>query len=332
VAEVRENPFLEGLSGRVGEFVFRIRDGRTFVARRPARRRSATTTEPRGRTLSRFKEAVAFAREARHKPAFRSLSRVLRGYSPYHLAIQDYLSLPLIEKVDDQDVTGQGGVLVIDVSEKIDVRSVEVRLLEAGGEGVTSKITAPAAGQTGVQPAATEPGRRVTVIRAERVLGARRTLRREVRPASAAGSAGTPAATEAARGSGPASAPSTPAEIFFRQPPTGAAQASKTGPGHAADAGAAAEPGAAETPQGFRSPDEAGSHTRRDEQRAERHGEAEDAGERPPLTVTTWRLVLPRPGEVEIRASDYAGNEAKLQRWVGPAGQPGLFESGASRG
>jgi hypothetical protein len=146
MAVARGNPLLDGLHGRVGELVFRRLGEHTIVSQRPSRRRPPKASEQRERTVSRFREAVAFAREARHTPAFRSLARALRGYSPYHLAIQDYLSEPVIESVDDSEVGSTGGPVTVVVSERIEVRSVEARML-VGGESV--------------------------VIRGERVLGAR---------------------------------------------------------------------------------------------------------------------------------------------------------------
>jgi hypothetical protein len=293
MAEVRKNPLLEGLSGRVGDVVFRIRDGRTFVARRPVRGPARAATGARGETISRFKLAVAFAREARHKPAFRSLSRMLRGYSPYHLAIQDFLSIPVIERINAAGVGSAGGSLVIEVSEKIEVRSVEVRLLEGRG--------------------GTNPG--AILLRAERVSGARRI------PPGAEGEEarrrGGPLepprqqATHPVRGSDPGgyartvpsspAPPSTPAEIFFRRPTATTTPAGQAGARASASAN---EPGPTARPEAT----DAGGV-----------GSADESVEGASLvTWTIWRLMLPRPGEIEVRALDYAGNAATRRMWVGP--------------
>ncbi len=129
MAIVKKGSPLEGLRGRVGDLVFRVRGDQTIVSSRPSRRRKGPTTPARQRTLTRFQEAVRFAREARHRNAYRSLSRTRRGYSPYHVALQDYLSVPAIEAVEVLE-----GRLTIRVAERVAVRSVRVRLSPAEGE------------------------------------------------------------------------------------------------------------------------------------------------------------------------------------------------------
>ncbi len=129
MAIVKKGSPLEGLRGRVGDLVFRVRGDQTIVSSRPSRRRKGPTTPARQRTLTRFQEAVRFAREARHRNAYRSLSRTRRGYSPYHVALQDYLSVPAIEAVEVLE-----GRLTIRVAERVAVRSVRVRLSPDEGE------------------------------------------------------------------------------------------------------------------------------------------------------------------------------------------------------
>lgn len=130
MAMVKKGAMMDGMRGRVGDLVFRVRGDQTIVSCRPRRRkRMGPRSRDLERTLSRFRKAVRFAREARNQHAFRSLSRLLGGYSPYHVAVQDYLSDPTIETVDASRIGPAGGELVIRVSERVAVRSVRVRLL-----------------------------------------------------------------------------------------------------------------------------------------------------------------------------------------------------------
>jgi hypothetical protein len=134
MAIVKRNSALEGLSGTVGELVFRVRGETTIVARKPVRKKREGPLAPgQEKTVSRFREAVAFAREARTRPAFRSLSRLLRGFSPYHLAIQDFLSEPVIEDVVEESVEPARAVLMVTVSEKIGVRMLHAKVVESTG-------------------------------------------------------------------------------------------------------------------------------------------------------------------------------------------------------
>ncbi len=277
MAIVKRGSMLEGLRGRVGDLVFREVGGQTVVSRRPSGRREDVRSPRRERALTRFQQAVLFAREARHRHSYRSLSRVLRAHSPYHVALQDYLSDPVIERIDTSAVGPSGGELVIEVSERIAVRSVRVRL-----------AARPPAGQlplAGLEAASPPPP-----------------------PASPPG---------------PEARVAIPAALFFRrvqrpEPPD---------PGH--QGGATIQPirpaGPPETP-GPGEPEptvDAGVieiHATRHmgiQQKSER-AERRIAGE---ARVEIWRATLPRPGEVEIIATDYAGNRAAQSVRAGlPAG------------
>ncbi len=137
MAIIKKGSLLDGASGRIGDLVFRTRGDRTIVSQRPGRRDPGLPRSARlKKTLTRFQEAVRFAREARHKNSFRSLSRTLRGYSPYHIALQDFLSIPVIESVDAGGVGHRGGEVVVRVAERVAVRSVRVKLTGKSGDDI----------------------------------------------------------------------------------------------------------------------------------------------------------------------------------------------------
>jgi hypothetical protein len=245
MAVIRRNLALQGLSGRVGDLVFRVRGDTTIVSRRPSReRREGPLPEGQERSVSRFREAVAFAREARDRPAFRSLSRLLRGYSPYHLAIQDFLSEPVIEGVEDRGAGPSGTVLLVTVAERVGVRTLQAKRVEGAAEPTPE--------------------------------GEKKVAESE------------------AKGPGY----TTPALMFFRrdEPETSAARARRP---------PAAPPGQTSIPVGDP------VVTREGETREPR----EEGG--PPVSVTTWKVVVPGPGEVEITAFDYSGNRAVRRVRVG---------------
>jgi hypothetical protein len=238
MAIVKRNPALEGISGTVGDLVFRVRGDTTIVARRPARKKRGEPLAPgQEKTVSRFREAVAFAREARHKPAFRSLSRLLRGFSPYHLAIQDFISEPVIEGVETDATDPSNTVLVVTVSERIGVRMLHAKVVE--------RSAAP-------PPEPPPPAPK-------------------------------------------APAYSTPALAFF------APASAKPAPPAPAPPPRPVEPATPGEP----------TVTREGETREPREEGA------PPVSLTTWRVVVAGAAEVEITAFDYAGNRAVRRVTVG---------------
>ena len=268
MAIVKHNPVLEGLSGRVGDLVFRVRGKTTIVARRPVRRkRDEPLAEGQERTVLRFREAVAFAREARERPAFRSLSRMLRGFSPYHLAIQDFISEPVIEEVVEEGSDPSGTVLIVTVSERIGIRTLQARRVEESGKGTSESPAKESAGT----------------------------------------SADAPADVAAAAPKGPTY--STPAMMFFR----------RDAPAEPADhASRPAKPATPPTPL-EPSPPAVKVRLTPGEPIVTREGETRESREEggPPVSLSTWKVVVPGGGEVEIVAFDYAGNRAVRRVTVG---------------
>jgi hypothetical protein len=266
---------LDGLSGRLGNLVFRTRGDRTIVSRRPRPRDpQAPRSERLRQTLSRFQEAVRFARRARHQNAFRSLARTLRAYSPYHVALQDFLSEPVIESVDASDVGHRGGEIRIRVSERVAVRAVRV------------KVVARSTAQADLPPGGRQPVSIPVASSSATPETASDRMRQEV---------------------------STPAELFFKSAPKPGAE-SREDPSR--DRGSAAAYEDAPGP----------ARTAALDLRATRHlGVARTPDEGHPAgRVEVWRVHLPRPGEIEIIAADYAGNRTTKTLLVGPAGSRGL--------
>lgn len=295
MAIVKKGSMLEGLRGRVGDLVFREVGGQTVVSRRPSGRHEDVRSPQRERALTRFQQAVLFAREARHRHSYRSLSRVLRAHSPYHVALQDYLSEPVIERIDDSAVGPSGGELIIAVSERIAVRAVRIKM---SGR--------PA--RTGFVPASeTQDGGRAPESPSE-------------------GGAGAPGVADP--GSDQGDKFPIPAAVFFRrltrqdkpEPPRQGSLAI-----HPIDRAASSDP--------------RGSQDRADEMaaaggpleihatrqlgiRQKASGEPDRRSSKSAHTEI-WRVTVPRPGEVEVIATDYAGNRAVRVVMAGlPAGDP----------
>jgi hypothetical protein len=269
VAIVKKGSMLEGLRGRIGDLVFREVRGQTVVSHRPSGRNEVVRSPQRERALTRFQQAVLFAREARHRHSYRSLSRVLRAHSPYHVALQDFLSEPVIERIDASGVGPSGGELVIAVSERVAVRSVRIKIA-----GRPSKIL----------PAANDP----TVEQAE-----------GMEPAPQGEGVRFP----------------IPAAVFFRrltrqdkpEPPRQGTLAIHPIDQAAAQGPEGPEPGETETAGGATPLEIHATRHMGIRQKAEGGIEGRTAKG---AHTEIWRVTVPRPGEVEVIATDYAGNRA----------------------
>ncbi len=250
MAIVPKGSMFDGMRGRLGDLVFRVQGDQTIVSHRPKRPKTPPEkmSEARQNNQIRFQQAVEFARDARRRSAFRSLSRLLRSHSPYHIALQDYLSEPEIESV--VTARGEQPVLTIKISERVAVRSVRIRRVIRSSDN-------PGAADTAISGAAdpTSKSDNADSSQGERQLPPAATFFQKTKPV-------TP--EQQPRPSQPAPPPlSSPAESH-------------------------------RVIQAYRISELKGPR---------------DFKNGPP-NVETWQARIPWTGEVEIVASDYAGNRA----------------------
>jgi len=208
---------------------------------------------------------------------------MLRGFSPYHLAIQDFISEPVIEDVVEEGADPSGTVLVVTVSERVGVRTLQARR-------VREPADAPPKGASPTSPGGPEEGPSEG--------------RAEVPLEPPSGSEKTPS-----KGEKKGSTYSTPAAMFFR----------RDRPAEPADHSARPEKPAAPpvSPEAVTPP--ARVVTAPGEPSVTREGETREPREEgaPPVSLSTWKVVVPGGGEVEIVAFDYAGNRATRRVRVG---------------
>src|SRR5690349_1872516 len=94
-------PGLRGLSGGMGDWVYKMRNGKTIIGMKPIR-----TAEPSNAQLAhqdRFKQAVSFAKSALANPTLRAFYEPIaaeREISVYALAIADFLKEPSFQSLD----------------------------------------------------------------------------------------------------------------------------------------------------------------------------------------------------------------------------------------
>ena len=236
--------------------------------------------------MTRFQQAVEFAKVARERNAFRSLSRLLGGHSPYHVALQDFLSEPAIESVDTTEIGPAGGQITIRVTERIAVRSVRIlhRSHRSNTDASPSSIESIGSAPPGPQKSDTT-------------------------------AAGSPHASSQQKSTDPSPLP--PAALFFQRPKGS----------YLTGSGSRDEAGAAEKDQARRS-SSPGLSDRSDTENLPREVRASRISKIEPrrglkskeLVVEVWQVELPWSGEIEIVASDYAGNKVANVYLVGPLG------------
>lgn len=142
MAKVTLNACLLSVRGRLGDCVFRERNGRTFVSTRPR----PSPTEPTARQYaqqSKFRQAHAYVRGALAIPALREFYETAgrtANKSAFAIAFRDFFQAPEVARIDLTRYRGRRGdpihVIARDdtgvVSVQVSLRRADGTLLESG--------------------------------------------------------------------------------------------------------------------------------------------------------------------------------------------------------
>jgi hypothetical protein len=143
MGESKNNLATEGLSGQVGNLVFRRRkgDGKVFVSVHPSAH-EGEPSEAQQKVNSKFQEAVIYGKSVIADPATKALysEKASVGQSAYNVAVADFFNAPDIKEVDLSAYTGEVGstikVKVIDdfkvVKVQVQIAGVDGTLIETG--------------------------------------------------------------------------------------------------------------------------------------------------------------------------------------------------------
>lgn len=128
MAKVIRNPAMQGISGAVGNLVFRqMPDGSTYVSAKPdfSHRKFS---EGQKEHQSRFQRAVAYARAAaKSQPIYGELAAGTIK-SAYNFALSDWFNPPVIHCVERRD-----GLIRVEASDNVMVARVVVAILDGDG-------------------------------------------------------------------------------------------------------------------------------------------------------------------------------------------------------
>jgi hypothetical protein len=150
MTKVYLQPGLRGLSGGMGDWVYKIRKGKTVLGMKAMKNAEPSLTQLARQ--ERFKEAVLFAKSVLANPDLRAFYEPIaaeREISVYALAIADFLKQPSFKPLDLEKYKGNvGDLIVIRANDNIGLAEVQLTinsqtgtLIETGNaveEGVRS--------------------------------------------------------------------------------------------------------------------------------------------------------------------------------------------------
>jgi len=126
MAKVKKNPILEGISGRIGNLVFKQYRDKTVVSSRPVHDPKRKPTPGEARQRKRIQEAALLAKSilaTEDGQAYYQAARVrLAKHSSYHTAIFDFFEAPEVVAV----MLNSEGEVLIHVRDNVGVRAVIV--------------------------------------------------------------------------------------------------------------------------------------------------------------------------------------------------------------
>ena len=123
-----------GLSGRVDQFVYRQRFGRTIVSKKP--RATAKISEGQFRVRHLFTQAAAYAKVAISDAALKLLysAKAGNGRSAYNVAFSDFLHPPQIGEINASAYNGSvGSSILATITDEGRVVSVQVKIQRHDG-------------------------------------------------------------------------------------------------------------------------------------------------------------------------------------------------------
>jgi len=137
MGESKSNLATEGLSGQVGNLVFRRRksDDKVFVSRQPAAFEGEPTDAQKA-VQSKFQQAIIYGKTAVADPTVKALyeQKKSAGQSAFNVAVADFFNAPNIQEIDVTAYTGQiESTIRIRATDDFTVESVSVHIVN--GEG-----------------------------------------------------------------------------------------------------------------------------------------------------------------------------------------------------
>jgi len=136
VAKAKKHPIITGISGQIGDLLFRQVGGETIIGLKPDFSH-VVASEAQLAHQQRFRAAVQYAKVALAAPETEAVYAVAareRQQPLFSVAVADFLNAPLVTLVDAGAYTGQAGQMIV-VQAQDDVRVTAVTMTLTDGEG-----------------------------------------------------------------------------------------------------------------------------------------------------------------------------------------------------
>jgi hypothetical protein len=135
MAKIRKNIVIQGLSGSLGDQLVIRHDkaGRTIIAVAPTYDEDRTFTEAQTAQHERFREAAAYAKDAKETEEYVAKAEGTPQTS-YNVAMADWFHAPEVEEIDASAWSGEANeVIRIRATDNVKVTQVTVLLTDGDG-------------------------------------------------------------------------------------------------------------------------------------------------------------------------------------------------------
>ncbi len=109
MARIEKNHFLHGISGGLGKYIIKVRNGKTYISKRPKKPTKESDAQRAGREL--FCQASEYAKAALQDPVLHAFyaSITPKGQNTRNVAMADFWKPPVIENINTSSYHGNPG-------------------------------------------------------------------------------------------------------------------------------------------------------------------------------------------------------------------------------
>jgi hypothetical protein len=134
---IKNNSLIKGASGAYqGEFVYKQRGGKTFIAGMPTVKKKKAGNKNREKVMRKFGSASDYAVAAMEVPELKAFyaTKVSGGNTAYNIAFRDFYRKPKVVEIDTINYNGTpGSQIAVSAVDDCKVTGVVVQIISADG-------------------------------------------------------------------------------------------------------------------------------------------------------------------------------------------------------